>query len=332
MPAKLSIIMPVRNAAPFLVECLDSIVEQSYQDWELLAVDDGSTDESLKLLEDYAEADQRIKVFSQGALGIIPALRLAYSKSSGNWISRMDADDHMHVDKLKALMLSAERVGKGHLIVGKVAYFHAEQLGEGYRRYAGWLNDLQADRWQEMYKECVIPSPCWVTHREDLDRAGAFEHNDYPEDYDLCFRFQEAGLKVSFAPKALHYWRDHPMRSSRNDPNYADNRFLDIKLKYFLHLSKDQDRQLALWGGGQKGKIIAKKLQAAGVNFIWLSNNVGQIGQKIYGIEVQSDFSEKVTFKDRQIIVAIAGRDQAAIKNRLANYELEAGKDFFFFA
>ena len=87
--------MPVKNAAPFLTECLDSIISQSYENWELLAVDDGSSDDSLQILKNYEQFDQRITAYRNDGVGIIDALRLAYNYSQGGMITRMDADDIM---------------------------------------------------------------------------------------------------------------------------------------------------------------------------------------------------------------------------------------------
>ena len=100
---KISILMPVKNAESFLTECLDSIISQSYENWELIAVDDGSSDDSLQILKNYEQSDQRITAYRNDGVGIIDALRLAYNYSQGGMITRMDADDIMTSDKLEVL-------------------------------------------------------------------------------------------------------------------------------------------------------------------------------------------------------------------------------------
>ena len=95
--------MPVKNAQPFLTDCIKSILSQTETDWELVAVNDGSTDNSKAILEQFAQADKRIHVLENNGAGIIAALRLAYSKSQGNLITRMDADDIMPPIKLETL-------------------------------------------------------------------------------------------------------------------------------------------------------------------------------------------------------------------------------------
>ena len=121
---KISILMPVKNAMPYLKKCLESILHQTYRDWELIAVNDGSIDESVSILRSFAAIDKRIKFIpaNQG-VGIIDALKLAYSFSSGNFITRMDADDIMTSDKLEVLAHQLMQFGPGHLALGQVEYF-----------------------------------------------------------------------------------------------------------------------------------------------------------------------------------------------------------------
>ena len=326
--------MPVKNASPFLEACLDSILTQSYANWELRAIDDHSEDGSKTILEKYAEKDERIFVGSNPSRGIIPALRYAFEKSKGDYIHRMDADDLMVGGKLekllgilhsrtsqppkggaaahKSLSNSIKKNKPGHLATGLVEYFREEgPLGDGYQKYTRWLNRLtrKGENFKDIYKECVIPSPCWMIGREDFIRLGAFDADVYPEDYDLCFRFYKAGLKVLGVDEVLHLWRDHAGRSSRTDPNYSDNRFLVLKLRYFLELDFDEGKTLFVWGAGKKGKLLAKMLLEKGVPFRWVSNNVKKQRVPIYGVTVE-DFGVLKAVGNAQVIVTVANREE----------------------
>ena len=323
--------MPVFNSSSYLKECLDSIIQQAEKNWELLVVDDFSTDHSLLLLEQYARDDARIKVFRNQKKGIIPALRLAYQNSKGQLITRMDSDDRMHPDKLGALKTQLLTQGKGHLATAWVEYFSAEPLGAGYQRYQSWLNQLTktANNFSEIYRECVIPSPCWMCFREDLEAAGAFRPDTYPEDYDLCFRFYQQQLKVLGISKVLHYWRDYPERSSRNDPHYADHNYLDLKMYYFLKLDRQNSFPLVLWGCGKKGKHLARLLQAAGVLFHWITNNPKKIGKQIYGITIEH-FQHLKELPSYQLILSVAAPgDQQDIFQQLNDQSLQKGVTLF---
>ena len=318
MTELVSIIMPVRNGGEYLTECVDSILAQSYTNWELLVVDDHSTDKTWETLCNYASVDKRIKAFRNSGEGILPALRHAYGCSSGHLVTRMDADDIMEVDKLKLL---TESTINGSVAVGLVNYFAENGVADGYRKYAGWLNELtqKAANFTDIYKECTVPSACWMLTREDLDRCGGFGDR-YPEDYDLAFRMKKCGLKIEPIRQVLHQWRDHTGRASRNDPNYTDNRFLEIKTDYFLELDRNTSIPLTLIGAGKKGKEIAKLLQTQNVSFDWATNNPRKIGVNIFGIHLKSE----AEISDlSQIIVAVAGKEGEQLR---ATYP----KAFFF--
>ena len=142
MNINISILMPYKNAAAFLTPCLDSIVQQSFAQWELICINDHSTDSSEKIVRTYAAKDQRITTYLNTDVGIIPALRMAYTKSTGDLITRMDADDLMPNNKLELLKYLLDQHGKGAVATGCVQYFSDQSLGNGYIQYQHWLNDL----------------------------------------------------------------------------------------------------------------------------------------------------------------------------------------------
>ncbi|MBT5017032.1 glycosyltransferase family 2 protein [Candidatus Peregrinibacteria bacterium] len=328
-----SILMPAKNSATFLADCLQSVINQTESDWELIAINDHSTDESGQILADFAARDERIKVFTNEGEGIILALRLAFSKSEGELITRMDSDDLMPPKKLEILSQNLRSAGSGNIALGLVEYFAAEPLGKGYKNYEQWLNKLieKGASFDEIYKECPIPSPCWMVYRKDLENCGAFKSDKYPEDYDLAFRFYEGGLKCLPANQVLHRWRDYSSRTSRISTNYKDNLFLDLKLHYFLKLNRDEKRPLVIWGAGRKGKVIAQKLSTLKHPFSWVCNNPQKIGQRIHNCTLE-DISSIESYNNPQIIIVVAGPDdQQQIQDQLHQKSLKPMIDYFFF-
>ncbi|WP_034058244.1 glycosyltransferase family 2 protein [Lacinutrix jangbogonensis] len=329
----ISILIPFKNTQVFLSECLDSIINQTYSNWELLIIDDNSTDSSYKLVENYAKKDKRITLYKNEGSGIIDALKLAFSKSKGDYITRMDSDDIMPNIKLETLLNNLQLHGKNHIATGLVSYFSAEGISDGYRKYEQWLNSLTTNgiNYSEIYKECVIPSPCWMINREDLLTIDAFNPTRYPEDYDLTFRFYEANYKVIPSDKILHLWRDYGTRASRTDANYAENSFLDIKLHYFLKIEYNNSRPLVIWGAGKKGKTIAKKLIALNIPFQWICDNPKKIGKHIYDVEMKP-FNDLETIEHSQTIVSVANKDeQVLIRSYFSKLNKESMLDYFFF-
>ena len=307
---RVSIITPVKNGAQFLVECLDSIVNQTHQNWELLIVNDSSTDETQSILEEYAQQDNRIVVSQNKGKGIIDALITGYEKSAGEFITRMDADDIMTPNKLELLTKKLIEKGKGYLATGFVNYFSETELGQGYFNYQEWLNGLSQteSNFDDIYKECVIPSPCWMVFREDFEASGGFNSNLYPEDYELTFRFYKQELKVVAVKEVIHHWRDYATRTSRTDSNYADNYFIQLKLNYFLELDYDNSRELELWGAGKKGKEVARFLIEKQIKFDWLSNNDKKIGKEVYGVILKDSISA-LEIGTPQILIAVGSMD-----------------------
>ncbi len=329
----ISILTPFKNTAQFLPECVESIINQDYSNWELVIVDDHSTDESYKIVDEFAQIDSRIQLLKNDGDGIIDALKLALKNSKGSYVTRMDSDDVMTPDKLEILLSNLLSHGKNHIAMGMVKYFSENGIGAGYARYEIWLNELTkfGNNYSEIYKECVIPSPCWMVHKDDLLNCAAFNPNRYPEDYDLTFRFYKQGIKCIPCNKVLHHWRDYSTRTSRTHEHYAQNYFLKLKIHYFLELDYDHKRLLTIWGAGSKGKEIANLLKEKKIPFVWICNNPKKIGKRIYGIELHS-FKHLKSIKLPQSIVTVANEGaQSYIRNYFHEQKMKPMTDYFFF-
>lgn len=333
-PPLVSIVMAVKDTAPYLRTCIDSIIAQTYKNWELIAVNDHSKDDTLNILREYACKDSRVRVYNSHKPKLIPTLQIAYSKIKGTLINRMDSDDKMPKDKIQILVEQWQKYGKGNVIAGGTEHFVDEgTVGGGFLRYEKWLNNVakSSTHYQEIYTECVIPSHCWIIHKDDFDRVGAFNPMVYPEDYDLCFRFYKHKLNVVGIDKILHYWRDRENRISRTWEEYKDNRYFDLKLRFFYELDRDKSKKLVLWGAGKNGKDMAKLLLSYESNFNWVCDNENKIGKDIYGIIMQH-FEEVLKVEDIQIIIAVASDvDKAIISEILKKYNKKAVSDYWFF-
>lgn len=329
----ISILLPFYNEENYIRQCLRSIQEQSYTNWELIAIDDQSTDGSPAIVKDMQEQDSRIRYLLNPEKGVIKALSNGFKESRGELITRMDADDYKTSDNLMELagLVSAE----GTIATGMVKYFsdEADGLQGGYARYEKWINNVIKDEacFSHVYKECTIPSPCWMVGRADLIKAGAFNSELYPEDYDLNLRFHKAGLKVRAVKKVIHYWRDHNRRVTRNDHRYRDNFFIDLKLPYFIDNEYDASSFIVLWGAGKKAKEVAKRLVDREIPFQWISNNERKLGLDIYGVRL-IDQKDYVFAPNHKIIIAISSPpDQKTIQEILDKWNLSAGINYWWF-
>lgn len=328
-----SILVPFKNTADYLEDCLYSILNQTYTHWELLIVDDSSSDSSYEIVGKFADKDHRIKLFKNSGIGIIDALRLAFKHSKGEFITRMDSDDVMRPNKLEVLVDNLSKFGKQHVAIGLVNYFSEEGIKDGYKNYEIWLNNLTKNgrNYSEIYKECVIPSPCWMIHRSDLIACGAFNPNRYPEDYDLAFRFYKHHYTCVPCKNVIHDWRDYFTRTSRTHIHYAENHFIDLKLHYFLELDYNANKTLIVWGAGNKGKKVAKTLIKKDVSFKWICDNPNKIGRDIYG-KILKPFSYLEHVINPHSIITVANKSsQKEIKNYLNKLNMNNIDDYVFF-
>lgn len=124
-----SVIMPVYNAENFLTQSIESILNQSYKNFEFIIIDDGSLDNSKKIIKNYL-SDERIKFFSFKKKGIVSCLNFGIKISKGDYIARMDADDISHNDRLIKqvnflnLKKKYDLVGSGAKYIGKISFFN----------------------------------------------------------------------------------------------------------------------------------------------------------------------------------------------------------------
>lgn len=328
-----SILVPFKNTERFLAACIQSVIEQTFQNWEMILIDDGSTDGSYNTVNAFAEQDARIQLFKNLGSGIIDALQLALSKSKGEFITRMDSDDIMMPNKIEVLANNLLTHGKKHVAVGLVKYFAEGGVKPGYKSYENWLNKLTrtGSNYNEIYKECVIPSPCWMVYRTDLLACDAFNPHIYPEDYDLTFRFYKSGYKCIPCNEILHQWRDYSTRTSRTHIHYAQNHFTSLKINHFLDIDFNPNKTLVVWGAGTKGKIIAQTLVERNIDFEWICDNPKKIGKDIYGKTMQP-FETLSKIKNPQSIITVANKvAQKEIRAYLKNLDLKPVEDYVFF-
>lgn len=169
---KISIIIPVFNAEKYLCQCLDSILLQTFNDWECILIDDGSKDSSGQICDEYAIKDSRFKVFHKNNGGVSSARNLGLEKIAGEWVFFSDADDHLELDALEILYSHSQQcvdcvwggfkkydtagktieeilctVSKQITVVEAIKYLYNSYLYE----YNGYL-------WNKLFKKAVIRS------------------------------------------------------------------------------------------------------------------------------------------------------------------------------
>ena len=229
---QISIIVPVYNAAETLRPCVDSILNLEYQDYELLLIDDGSTDNSLSICEEYANRDKRIQVFHQNNRGVSSARNKGLQLCSGNWVTFVDSDDMVSVDYLNGVVDSKEDL----LIVG---YWNLSPDGnEFWSRHTPFCMSLPkiSDYITEMMGSFELRGPCCKFYRKSM-LSGILFHEDMKVGEDTCMLFEYLSrvktLKV--IPHAYYIVRCHAKSAEQRykvSVDYAINSLNHLKKAY----------------------------------------------------------------------------------------------------
>jgi len=273
----------------FVSDAIGSLRAQSFSAFEILAVDDGSTDGSGDLLRALAREDSRLRVLSQEPKGIVAALELARRRARGRYLARMDADDIAHPDRFSSqldLMASDFRIvaaGTG------VSYFPRDQVKDGSLRYEAWINSLTSHDSivRDLFVECPIPHPTLLLRADVLALIGGYREVGWPEDYDLLLRLWEVGGRFGKVPESLLQWREGPDRLSRTDPVYSEDSFRRCKVHFLLRSHLEGGRGVVIWGAGPVGKAFAREFQAQGGTLrAFVDRAPNKLGQEIHGVPV----------------------------------------------
>ena len=182
--------MPCYNASATLDEAIESILRQSLVDFELVAVDDGSTDDTVTRLIQWARADARIKPVSQPHKGIVHALNIGMEFCHSPYIACMDADDRSLEHRLELQANFLDENPHVDLVSCQVCGFPNGQVREGFRIYLDWLNSLltDADIRREIFVESPLPHPSVMYRKQRVIAVGAYQEVAWVEDYDSWLR------------------------------------------------------------------------------------------------------------------------------------------------
>ncbi len=164
-----SILIPVYNAEKYLEKCLDSCINQTYKNIEVICVNDGSIDNSLNLLNRFAEKDSRIKVFSQQNAGIAKAYEKAVKESSGEWIYLLDNDDWLNLKAIELLVDFASKHNTDYIYC-KYQTWYMDETGEyitvkhpvfkyktiGFKKFKNYVSPYKFFR-KSLYDGVIFP-------------------------------------------------------------------------------------------------------------------------------------------------------------------------------
>lgn len=331
---RVSVLLPVRNGLPYLPQAVASLGRQTLADYEVVAVDDGSTDGSAEMLDTFAARDARIRVLHRSPAGLVPALNAGLGACRAELVARMDADD---VAGPRRLELQVELLGSRPdvgVVSCMVRHFPRSRVAGGLRRYEAWLNSLVEPPAiaRERFVESPVAHPSVMVRRELLDGVGGWRDVGWPEDYDLWLRLLERGVDFAKVTRLLHFWRDHGDRLTRRDDRYAPEPFADCRAHFLLRGPLAGTRGAVVWGAGPIGRRLARRILDGGAEVsAFVDIDPAKIGRVRHGRPVVAPEELPALLGGGVVVLAAVGARGAreVIRARLVSMGLEEGVGFW---
>ncbi|MDX1503906.1 MAG: glycosyltransferase [Thermoanaerobaculia bacterium] len=333
---RVSVLLPVHDAREHLDDAIESIERQSFADFEVVAVDDGSTDGSADLLDAWSRRDDRVRWISSHRRGLVGALNLALAAARAPLVARMDADDRCDARRLELQVALLDRKREVTVASCLIRHFPDSQVAEGFRHYERWLNSLvtHEEIWRDRFIESPVPHPSVMARRAALLAVGGYRDVGWPEDYDLWLRLAARGARFEKVPETLLLWRDHAGRLTRTDPRYAVERFLACKAHHLTQGPLLGADGVLLWGAGQTGRRLSKHLARRGAPLAaFLDIDERKIGRTLRGLPIHpvDDLPRLLSAPGRTtVLAAVSSRGaRELIRQRLDGLGLVETRDYW---
>ena len=264
---KVSLIVPVYNAETFVGTCLDSILAQTMTDYEVIVVDDGSSDKSLELCEAYARKDARIKVLHKRNGGVSSARNFGLDQSAGEWLFFLDADDRMKPDALARMVekaLDSEMVFGGYEVYDEQNHLtyaidervdgHLDKYQALEQMFRPWHYRYYGYVWGKLFNRAIV-------ERQRLRFDEAISFNE-----DRLFTVQYiCGIdRVAYFTEPVYEYVENPF-SAMASLNKAFNP------KFFTDLDAFRKMKVALGKLPEAGSVLPLLKYEAGLSFRRLS-------------------------------------------------------------
>jgi glycosyltransferase involved in cell wall biosynthesis len=329
-----SVLLPVRDAGPYLKDCIASMARQTLEEYEVIAVDDGSTDGSAKVLDDWAVQDDRVKVVHRPESGLVETLNAGLELCRAPFVARMDADDISHPRRFELQLAEFEELPWVGVVSSLVRHFPWSGVGEGYRAYERWLNSLLTPEQisRERFVESPVPHPSAMVRREVFESAGGYRDENWAEDFDLWLRLFEANVTFTKVEKYLYFWREHAERLTRVDSRYSVENFLRCKAKYLLSGPLANRQRVVIWGAGQTGRRISKHLIRDGAPIeAFVDIDPEKIGSTLRNKPIIEFDELRATMGPGMVVLAAVGSRgaRALIRQQLNNIGLREGWNYW---
>jgi glycosyltransferase involved in cell wall biosynthesis len=226
----ISVVLPVYNGEKYLSKAIDSILAQTFSDFEMIIIDDGSTDGSLRLLREYQKRDARIRLISRENRNLATTLNESIDIAHGEWVARMDQDDIALPQRFERQLRWLEKTGAD--ITGS----WAKHFGSWDRRICRRYQSDDAIKMDMLFKSPFVHPT--VMMRTKLVKQERYDKRfEGAEDYDLWVRAAQAGWKMSNVPEVLLLYRMHASQITTQSSNRQKNLGEEIRRRYWTFVT-----------------------------------------------------------------------------------------------
>lgn len=207
----ISVVIPAYNASEFIEECLNSITSQSLVDFEAIVVDDGSTDATASIVDNFVKKDNRFILVGTRNKGVSHARNKGIDMARGQYITFVDSDDALHPRAFEKMVASLEKHGAGVVIVGfrqgRKVEWEPEENGARKERVFSYEEAME----EALYQKKLLNSP-WgaMMKRELLEPGIRFREGVRYEDLDAFYRFYEHAGRIVYNSRPYYFYRENP--------------------------------------------------------------------------------------------------------------------------
>ena len=290
---EISVLMSVYNGEEFIAESINSILNQTFTDFELIIVDDGSTDGTVDVVQSFR--DKRIRLFRfVENKGVGAALKFSLSKAEGRYIAKADADDINRLDRLEKQKTFLDRNPDIELVKGFIEYFpHDEPIRKSPKFKAKKILEKEKNRvvspediWEKLYWYCCIPHTTIMCRSESMKAVG-YDELRICEDYKLFYHMNKKGYKMATIPEVLVHMRviGTSITASTESRELLQQVF-EIKKEEILRLFA-KNEPVYIWGAGGMGRNFLQFIQEEGFQIAgFIDGDRQKQGDEILGVRV----------------------------------------------
>jgi len=267
---EISILLPFYNADKTLDRAIESMLNQTFSDFELILINNNSNDRSEDIAANHCKSDHRCKLIQEHKQGIVYAINKGLAQASGKYIARMDADDWSYPERLYLQHQYLETNKSCSVLAGQAVYLPHNKNTEGFERYVNWSNSIISSEHIRLrqFIESPIIHPTVVWRKKISDKHGAFKEGPFPEDYELWLRWLKKGVEFHKLKAPMIKWSDNERRLTRIDDRYSDLAFSKIKSHYlaeWLQANNPFHPKVFVWGASRISRKNAELLTDHGI-------------------------------------------------------------------